>query len=65
MTLCSCVAACRMAAERLALTEQYMRELFSLQLLSITLLCNKHVWFSLLLKSKVSFVERNWYKRQL
>lgn len=65
MTFCSCVAARRFAIECLTLTEQYMRELFSLQLLFITLLCNKRVWCGLLLKTEVSFEGRNWYERQL
>lgn len=65
MTFCSCVAACRFAIECLTLTEWCMRELFYLQLLSITLLCNKHVWSGMLLKTEVSFAGRNWYKRQL
>lgn len=53
MTFSSCVAACRFAVECLTLNEQYMREVFCLQFLSIMLLCNKHVWCDLLLKIEV------------
>jgi len=65
MTFYSCVPACRFAIECLTLTERCMRELFSLQLLSITLLCNKHVWSGVLLKTEVSLVRRNPYNSQL